>query len=91
VHADAEGTRSVRHALSDWLTSMHLIEAGGLATIDRSIGYYEPYANSHQALDRNEGFQEETRNAARALVRQVQTMRAGHQEADDALEEPRKK
>jgi multimeric flavodoxin WrbA len=91
VHADAEGARSVRHALADWLTSMHLIEAGGVSTIERYVGYYEPYATSHQALDRDEGFQEETRNAARALVRQVQMIRAGQQEPEATLEEPRKK
>jgi hypothetical protein len=69
---------------------MHLVEAGA-ASIDRYVGYYEPYATSHQALDRDEGFQEEVRNAARALVKQVQMTRAGHKEPDAALEEPRKK
>jgi multimeric flavodoxin WrbA len=90
VHADAEGAQNVRHALTNWLTAMHLIEAGA-ASIDRYVGYYEPYATSHQALDRDEGFQEEVRNAARALVRQVKMIRAGHQEPDAELEEPRKK
>jgi multimeric flavodoxin WrbA len=91
VHADSEGARSVRGALVDWLTSMHLIEAGGGATIDRYVGYYQPYAVSHQALDRDQAFQEEVRNAARALVRQVQMIRAGRIEPDAQLEEPRKK
>ncbi len=91
VHADSEGAADVRRALADWLTSMHLIEAGGSATIDRYVGYYQPYATSHQALDRDEGFQEEVRNAARALVKQVQMMRAGRNEPDSELEEPRKK
>jgi multimeric flavodoxin WrbA len=90
VHADAEGAQNLRHALTNWLTAMHLIEAGA-ASVDRYIGYYEPYATSHRALDRDEGFQEETRNAARALVKQVQMIRAGHREPDAALEEPRKK
>jgi hypothetical protein len=76
--------------LTNWLTAMHLVEAGA-ASIDRYVGYYEPYATSHQALDRDEGFQEEVRNAARALVKQVQMIRAGHTEPDAALEEPRKK
>ena len=91
VHADAEGSAQVRHNLADWLTSMHLIEAGASATLDRYVGYYEPYATSHQALDRDLGFHEEVRNAARALVRQVQMTRAGHEEPDSELEEPRKK
>ena len=90
VHADAEGAQNVRHALTNWLTAMHLVEAGS-SSIDRYVGYYEPYATSHQALDRDEGFQEEVRNAARALVKQVQMMRAGRTEPDAQLEEPRKK
>ena len=36
-------------------------------------------------------FQEEVRNAARALVKEVQMRRAGRHEPDAALEEPRKK
>ena len=91
VHADSEGAAQVRRALADWLTSMHLIEAGASATIDRYVGYYQPYATSHQALDRDIAFQDEVRNAARALVKQVQMMRAGRNEPDAALEEPRKK
>ncbi len=90
VHADAEGAQNVRHALTNWLTSMHLIEAGA-ASIDRYVGYYEAYATSHQALDQDDGFQEEVRNAARALVKQVQMTRAGRTEPDAELEEPRKK
>jgi multimeric flavodoxin WrbA len=91
VHADAEGSAQVRHNLVDWLTSMHLIEAGSAATLDRYVGYYEPYATSHRALDRDLGFQEEVRNVARALINQVQMMRAGRREPDEELEEPRKK
>src|SRR5262249_1988546 len=49
VHADAEGAQNVRHALTNWLTAMHLIEAGS-ASVDRYVGYYEPYATSHLAL-----------------------------------------
>jgi len=90
VHADAEGAQNVRHALTDWLTAMHLVEAGA-ASIDRYLGYYAPYATSHQALDRDLGFQEEVRNTARALVRQVEMMRQGRAEPDAELEEPRKK
>src|SRR5262245_14582601 len=91
VHADAEGSAQVRHNLADWLTAMHLIEAGASATLDRYVGYYEPYATSHQALDRDLDFHEEVRNVARALVNQLQMMRAGRKEPDEELEEPRKK
>ena len=47
---------------------MGLVSAGHAAELDRYVGYYEPYATSHDALDRDRAFQEETRNAARALV-----------------------
>jgi hypothetical protein len=39
VHGDAEGIRGVRHALSDWLTSMGLESAGKTAQRERYIGY----------------------------------------------------
>ena len=35
----------------DWLDWMGLIDAGVQARLDRYIGYYEPYATSHDALD----------------------------------------
>jgi multimeric flavodoxin WrbA len=71
VHADAAGTEEVRRALCDWLDSMELIQAGTRGALDRYIGYYEPYATSHDALDRDEAIQEEVRNAARSLVETV--------------------
>ena len=38
------------------------------AEIDRYIGYWEPYATSHAALDRDINIQNEVRNAARSLA-----------------------
>jgi hypothetical protein len=66
---------TLRRSLSDWLADMGLLSAGHKATIDRYVGYYEPYAESHQALDADRAFQEETRNAARALVKAVKLLR----------------
>jgi hypothetical protein len=68
AHGDAVGAENVRGILTDWLTDMHLEPAGARATIDRYIGYMEPYATSHEALDRDTAVQEETRNVARTLV-----------------------
>jgi multimeric flavodoxin WrbA len=68
VHGDAEGAENLRRILSDWLGSMGLVPAGAKAELDRYIGYYEPYATSHEALDRDEDVQEEVRNAARTLL-----------------------
>jgi multimeric flavodoxin WrbA len=92
VHGDSAGTETLRRSLSDWLGDMGLIGAGHAAAIDRYIGYYEPYAESHQALDADRAFQEETRNAARALVAAVKLMRRGRLPKPDAgLADPRPK
>jgi len=77
VHGDTAGTETLRRALSDWLGDMGLVSAGHAAELDRYIGYYEPYATNHDALDRDHALQEETRNAARALVQAVKLMRRG--------------
>ena len=56
---------------------MGLIDAGDQARLDRYIGYYEPYATSHDALDRDRAFQEESRNVARAVARITRALRRG--------------
>ena len=92
AHGDVEGAADVRYALCDWLDWMGLIRAGTAAAFDRYIGYYEPYATSHDALDRDEAVQAETRNAALALLERVRQIRLGRYErADAGLEAPRKK
>jgi hypothetical protein len=92
VHGDAEGAGTVRHALTDWLSAMGLAPAGAAALLDRYVGYWEPYALSHQALDGDGPFQEETRNAARALIEAVTAKRAGMLlQAGWELKSPRQK
>lgn len=92
VHADAAGAENLRRMLVDWMTDMEMIPAGPVAGIGRYLGYYEPYATSHDDLDRDTAFQEETRNAALELVEMVRQIRTGqYQRPDDRLEEPRKK
>ena len=83
VHGDVAGIEGSRRALSDWLDWMGLIDAGSQARLDRFIGYYEPYATSHDALDRDEPVQEETRNVARAVAQVTAALRAG--QLDDAI------
>lgn len=91
-HGDVEGAENARRSLSDWLRFMHLVPAGPLAEFDRYIGYWEPYATSHEALDKDEAIQEEVRNAARTLLEAVLAKRAGHKiGAGDRLKEPRSK
>ena len=77
--------------LTDWLTDMHLVPAGRSGLLDRYIGYYEPYATSHDALDKETALNEEVRNAARSLVSHVRLARGGRDEPDDGLTEPRPK
>jgi multimeric flavodoxin WrbA len=92
VHGDVEGAENVRRSLSDWLRFMHLVPAGVPAELDRYIGYFEPYATSHEALDKDTAIQEEVRNAARTLLEAVQARRAGRMvSAGDRLETPRQK
>lgn len=92
VHADAAGAENLRRILVDWANDMHMIPAGGRATLDRFVGYYEPYATSHEALDRDEAFQEEVRDAALTLMDAVTAKREGKlTEPGAELKEPRPK
>lgn len=92
VHGDVEGAAGVRRSVADWLRYMHLVPAGPLAELDRYIGYWQPYATSHEELDRDQAIQEEVRNAARTLLEAVQASRSGRQvAAGSALAEPRQK
>jgi len=77
VHGDAAGAESVRRSLTDWLSDMELVPAGGLALLDRYVGYYEPYATSHEALDKDVALFEEVRIAAKSLLETVRELRAG--------------
>ena len=92
VHGDVAGVEETRYALSDWLDWMGLIDAGAAARLDRYIGYYKPYATSHDELDRDTAVQEEVRNVARAVANAVAELRAGKlSEPDKDLKRPRPK
>ena len=92
VHGDVEGAENVRRSLADWMKFMQMAPAGPLAELDRYIGYWEPYATSHEALDRDEAIQGEVRNAALTLLEGVRAMRAGQQVIAGAhLKQPREK
>ena len=82
----------MRRSIVDWLTDMSLVQATRTAEVDGYIGYMEPYATSHQALDKDEDFQGQTRNAAYALACAVKLSRAGkYQRPDDELDDPNPK
>jgi multimeric flavodoxin WrbA len=77
---DSVGAETLRRSLDDWLTDIGLISAGGMAEADGYIGYMEPYATSHQALDRDQAFQKDVINVARALGSAVKLHKAGRLE-----------
>ena len=77
VHGDVAGVEAHRRNLCDWLEWMGLINTGVSTKLDRYIGYYEPYYNSHEALDKDNDVQEEVRNVARSVVEAVKELRAG--------------
>ncbi len=92
VHGDVGGSEGVRRALSDWLSWMGLVEAGNASQLAREIGYYQPYATSHQALDEDRPMREEAKNAARAVVRGAAALRTGElKPPDEGLVPPRRK
>jgi multimeric flavodoxin WrbA len=77
VHGDSVGAETLRRSLSDWLTDMCLISSGRFGEADGYVGYMEPYATSHRALDEDTAFQQQTLNVARALGNAVKFSRAG--------------
>lgn len=92
VHGDAAGVENLRRILTDWLTDIGLIPAGQSALVGSYIGYYQPYATSHDDLDQESDFHEEVRNAARSLMSAVKLLRRGELKQPDAsLHEPRQK
>jgi multimeric flavodoxin WrbA len=92
VHGDVAGIEGVRRALSDWLDWMGLVDAGFGARLDRMIGYYQSYAESHSVLDQDLNIQEEVRNVARAVAVAVSELRNGTlSRPDKNLQRPRMK
>ena len=88
VHGDVAGVESLRRKLSDWLDWMGLIGAGQQSALDRYVGYYESYAESHVTLDKDEKYQEEVRNVARSVAEAVRQLRAGRLSDPDAAVKP---
>ena len=91
THGDAAGAESLRRGLCDWLTDMGLESAGGKAMIDRMIGYYEPYATSHETLDHDHAVMKKVRAAMQALLERAAQLRAGVPSAGADVREVRPK
>jgi multimeric flavodoxin WrbA len=92
VHGDVEGAENVRRSLTDWMRFMHMESAGAGAELDRYIGYWKPYATSHEELDRDTAIHDEVRYAAKTLCDALKLQREGRMElVGRELEEPRPK
>ena len=92
VHGDVAGIEGTRRSLSDWLDWMGLVSSSPTALLDRYVGYYESYADSHAALDRDAAFQDEVRNVARSVSAAVAAVRSGKLlRPDRTLADPRPK
>ena len=82
--ATRSARRMLRRILSDWLLDMDLIPSGHLeprSTAMSAISSLMPPVISE--LDKDEGLQEDVRNAARALVQAVKDRRSGKLEPPD--------
>ena len=56
------------------------------------VGWYQPYATSHDDLDKDTDLQEEVRHSALTLCEAVRQIRSGrYHRPDEGLEDPRKK
>jgi multimeric flavodoxin WrbA len=92
VHGDVAGPERVDHDLADWLDWMGLISAGAKARLERFIGYYEPYATSHETLDNDEAMLIEAENVAKSVARGIADLRAGKLgQPDRDVKDPRPK
>ena len=92
VHGDVAGIETTRRNLSDWLDWMGLISASPTSQLDRYVGYYGSYADSHETLDADTAFQEEVRNVARTVGTAVRDIRSGKSlPANRGMGNPRKK
>jgi multimeric flavodoxin WrbA len=92
AHGDAEGAGGVARQISDWLASLHLQSAGRMAELARYIGYWKPYALSHEELDADDAVQTEVRDAALTLLAALRMQRAGRWSVADAdIASPRDK
>jgi len=91
VHGDAEGARGAAQDLAGWLEALGLVQAGPDAVLHRYIGYFEPYATSHEALDQDRAVQIEVENVARVLRQAVSDRRSGRASDPPSPPKPRDK
>ncbi|MBI2312876.1 MAG: flavodoxin family protein [Betaproteobacteria bacterium] len=92
AHGDAAGPENLRRMLTDWLIDIGLIPAGPAATLDTWIGYYRPYATSHEDLDADPDLFVQVENAAVSLANMVAQIRSGaYKSPAEGLHSPKEK
>ncbi|MDP3231921.1 MAG: NAD(P)H-dependent oxidoreductase [Myxococcales bacterium] len=84
THGDAAGPENLRRMLVDWLTDLGMVQAGPLAALDTWIGWNQPYATSHDALDEAQPLFEQVAQAALSLSALVTQLRSGTSQAPNA-------
>ena len=78
--------------LVDWLTDIGMVQAGPAAALDTWIGWYRPYATSHDDLDADAALFTQVDHAALSLAAMVAQLRSGSYRAPNAgLHNPREK
>ena len=71
---------------------MGLVQAGTSGVLDAWIGYYRPYATSHEDLDPGSRHFARVTNAALSLAAMIAQIRTGqYRPPDENLHEPRQK
>ena len=92
AHGDAAGPENLRRMLVDWLTDIGMVQAGPAAALDTFIGWYRPYATSHDDLDADAELFTQVDHAALSLAAMVAQLRSGSYRAPNAgLHSPREK
>lgn len=92
AHGDAAGPENLRRMLADWLTDIGMVQAGPQAVLDTWIGWYKPYATSHEDLDADPDTFVQVRNAALSVAAMAGQLRRGEYRAPNAgLHSPREK
>lgn len=76
VHGDTTGVDEVKNALTSWLNEMMLIPSSVYGQTGRYIGYYGTYAESHDALDKDQALFEEIKLSSEALAMNIMAERA---------------
>ncbi len=92
AHGDAAGPENLRRMLVDWLTDIGMVPAGPAAALETWIGWYKPYATSHEDLDADTDLLTQIEHAALSLATMARRIRTGAYESPSAgLHPPREK